>query len=60
MDGVQLPQGYRATTRRQFLFTFLPGTNFIYLERIKGELTLEPPAGFEPRTPWLEIQHLNH
>ena len=29
-------------------------------EGCKTELTLEPPSGFEPGTPGLEIQHLNH
>ena len=30
------------------------------LERWKAELTLEPPNGFETRTPGLGIKHLNH
>ena len=40
MDGVQLPQGYRATTRRQFTFyrkfSKIPGTHLIDLRRMKG------------------------
>ena len=55
MDGVQLSQGYRATMRRQFSFTFrspgVSGTHFINLERMNAESTLEPLTGFEPRTP---------
>ena len=30
------------------------------LEEWKAESTLEPPSGFEDRTPVLVIQHLNH
>ena len=55
MDGVKLSQEYRATIRRQFSFIFkslgVPGTHFIDLERIKGESTLKPLTGFEPKTP---------
>ena len=40
MDGVQLSQGYRATTRRQFTFYLPvpgpPGTYLIDLEGMKG------------------------
>ena len=38
MEGVQLPQGYRATSRRQFTTKFpeIPGTHFIDLGRTKG------------------------
>ena len=35
-SGVHLPQGYRATTRRQFKFPEIPGTHFISLGRMKG------------------------
>ena len=68
MDEVQLSKGCRATTKatEPLLFTFkfpgVPGTQLIYptSEGWKTELTLEPLSGFEPRTPGLEIQHLNH
>ena len=39
MDGVQLPQGYRATARKSLLFTTyfpeIPGTHLIDLGRMK-------------------------
>ena len=59
MDGVQLPQGYRATS------SLLSSQKFLVLilstsERWKGESTLEPPSGFEHGTPGLGIQRLNH
>ena len=38
----------------------IPGTHFIDLGRMEGRATLEPPSGFEHRTPGLGIQHLNH
>ena len=38
-------------------FPEIPGTT---MEGLKAESTLEPPSGFEHRTPGLEIQHLNH
>ena len=38
------PQGFRVL-------------NWETLEGWKAELTLEPPSGFEPGTPGLEIQH---
>ena len=45
-------------------FTFtspgVPGTHFINLKRMKAESTLERLSGFQPRTPWLGIQHFNH
>ena len=41
-------------------FPDIPGTHFIDLEGWKAESTLEPPSGFEPGTPGLEIQHLNY
>ena len=44
MDGVQLLQGYRATTRRQFFFTTktpeISGTHLIDLGRMKGSVGL--------------------
>ena len=65
MDGVQLPQGYRATSRRQFTFTTklpeIPRTHFIDLRKInKAESTLEPPSGPKHGIPGLEIQRFNH
>ena len=53
VDGVQLPQGYRSTTKRQLTFYHL-------VPRSKAESTLEPPIGFEHRTPGLGIQYFNH
>ena len=44
MDGLQLSQGYGATTRRQFT----------------GWVDLEPRSGFEPGTLGFGIQHPNH
>ena len=41
-------------------FPEVPGTHFIDLGRMKAELTLEPPSGFEHGTPGLGIQRLNH
>ena len=36
------------------------GTHFDDLGRLKADLALEPPIGFEPGTPQLGIQYLNH
>ena len=40
MDGIQLPQGYRTTTRRHLLFTNkwpgLSGTHLMNFHRMKG------------------------
>ena len=42
-------------------FPDIAGTHFNDLGRMKkAESTLEPPSGFEHRTPGLEIQRLNH
>ena len=43
MDGVQLLQGYRATTRSRFAIKFseIPGTRLINLGRIKGLVDVE-------------------
>ena len=42
-------------------FPEISGTHFIDLGRMNGdEQTLQPPSGFEQRTPGLGIQHLNH
>ena len=55
MDRVQLPQDYRATTRKQLVSTILslgvPGINVIDPEAWK----YEPSVGFETRTPELVI-----
>ena len=40
-------------------FPEIPGTHFTDLGR-KAESTLEPPSGFEHRTPGLGIERLNH
>ena len=45
----------RATLRRQFTF-YTSSQKFLVLILS----TLEPPSGFEPWTPGLGIQHLNH
>ena len=62
MDGVQLPQGHFEEAAY-----FLPISSQIFLVLIlpasegwKAESALEPPSGFEHRTPGLGIQHLNH
>ena len=65
MDGLQLPQGYRATSRRKFTFYLLSSQKFLALilptlEGWKAESTLELASGFEHGTPGLGIQHLNH
>ena len=65
MNGFQLSQGYRTTTRRQFSFyqyfpvVPVPGTHFIDLERVKAESTLKPPSCFELEAPGMGIQRLN-
>ena len=63
MDRVQLPQGYRATSRGNLLFTTkfseIPGTHFINLGRMKGCVDLGP-SGLERGTPGLETQRFNH
>ena len=43
-----------------FTGNFKHGTWKKTSEGWKAELTLVPPTGFEPGTPGLEIQHLNH
>ena len=56
MDGVQLPQGYRDTTRGQVFtnkFPEIAGTHFI------GFGGIESPGGFEHGTPGLGIKRLN-
>ena len=40
MDGVQLPQGYRANTRRQFTFYHYVPIHLIDLGRMKGSVDL--------------------
>ena len=65
VDGVQLPQGYRATSRKQFTFYHNVPRNFWYsFDRPqKDEWLSQPwshPVVFEYRTPALVIQCLNH
>ena len=64
MDGVQLPQGYSHFGEAVY---FLPFSSQKFLQLIlltsegwEAESTLEPPNGFDHRTPGLEIQRLNH
>ena len=64
MDGVQLSQGYKTTTGRQY-FLPLGYQKFLVLiwsisERSKVESTLEPPNGIEPGTFTLGIKCINH
>ena len=62
MDGVQLSQGYRATTRRQFIFLLLWSSWYSFDRPRKDErqFFLKPPSGFKPGAPGLGLQHLNH
>ena len=65
LDEVQLPQGYRATSMRQFTFYHKVPRNFCYsFDRPqKDEWLSQPwshPVVFEHRTPGLVIQCLNH
>ena len=57
MDGVQLPQGYRATTRRQFTFYYKFPWNFWYsfdqLRCIKGWVDLGARQWFWNWDPWI-------
>ena len=62
MDGIQLPQRYRATKRRQFTFSPLVSRNswYSFNRPWKDERsTSEPPSGFEHETTGLGIQRLN-
>ena len=64
MDGVQLPQGYSHFEEAVYFFPFSSQKSLVLIlstsEGWKAESTLEPPSGFEHRTPGLWIQHLNH
>ena len=66
MDGVQPPQGYKATTMRQFAFCYTVPRNSwhsFYRPRKNQKLSRpwsHPPSGLEYRTPGLGIQRLNH
>ena len=64
MDGVQLPQGYNHFKEAAYLLPFSSQKFLVLilstLEGWKAESTLEPPSGFEHKTPGLGIQHLNH
>ena len=57
MDGVQLPQSYRAIMRRQFIFYHYVPAIPQNDERLSW-LNLKPPSGFEHRnlTPFIEWQ----
>ena len=64
MAGVQLPQGCSHFEEAVY-FLPLSYQKFLVLilstsEGWKAESTLEPPSGFEPGTPGLGIQRLNH
>ena len=59
MNGLQLSQDYRATTRTiilQEVLVFIWSTS----EGQKTKSILDPPSGFELWTPELGIQRLNH
>ena len=60
MDGVQLFQSYRNTTRRKFTFYHLvPISSWYSFNRPRKDERL-PASGFEFGTPGFGIQHLNH
>ena len=63
INGVEMPQGFRATTRR--LFTFNHSRNILVLIWLTSEgwtvkSNMEPPCGFEPGTLGLVIESSNH
>ena len=65
MDGVQLPQGYSHFEEAVYFLSFSSQSFLVLIlltseEGWKVESTLEPPSGFEPGTPGMGIQHLNH
>ena len=64
MDGVQLPQGYSHFEKAVYFLPLISQKLLVLIlstsEGWKAELTLEPPSGFEHKTPGLGIQHLNH
>ena len=60
MDGVQLSQSYRNTTRRKFTFYHLvPISSWYSFNRPRKDERL-PASGFEFGTPGFGIQHLNY
>ena len=64
MDGLQLPEGL-SHFKEAVDFLPLSSQKLLVLilstsEGCKAESTLEPPRGFEPGTPGLGIQRLNH
>ena len=64
MDGVQLSHGYSHFEEALYFLPF-SSQKFLVLilltsEGWKADSTLEPPSGFEHRTPRLGIQCLNH
>ena len=64
IDGVKLPQGYRATTMRLHYLPVSPQEYLVLISSIsagrKVESTLVLLSDFEPGTPELGIQRLNH
>ena len=64
MDGVQLPEGYSHFEEAVYFLPFSSQTFLVLIlltsEGWKAKSTLELPSGFEPGTPGLGIQHLNH
>ena len=55
VDGVQLSQGYRATTRRHCnLFFTTKFTHFIHFCRMKGWVNLTATKWFWTWDPWIE------
>ena len=64
MDGVQLPQG-KSHFHEAVYFLQLSSQKFLVFilstsEERKAESTVEPPSGFEHRTPELGIPRLKH
>ena len=54
MDGVQLSQGYTATSRRQLSLPEIPGTHLIDLGRMTGSVDLGATQWFWTWDPWIE------
>ena len=64
MDGVQLSQGYKATTKRVYFLRLSPKEvmelTWSISEGRKAVPIFEASSGFEPGTPGLGIQCSNH
>ena len=54
MDGVQLPQGYRTTNRRQFTFYHFAPNSLINLRRMKSWVDLGATQGFWIQDNWIK------